>query len=44
MADDSTPVPEVTMSQDVPGFVSNAVLMPFINEVSVIPFIVCGVA
>ena len=24
---------EVTSSQDVPGFVSNALLMPFINEV-----------
>lgn len=24
---------EVTTSQDVPGFVSNALLMPFINEV-----------
>lgn len=26
---------EVTTSKDVPGFVSNALLMPFINEVSV---------
>jgi 3-hydroxybutyryl-CoA dehydrogenase len=25
---------EVTTSKDVPGFVSNALLMPFINEVS----------
>jgi 3-hydroxyacyl-CoA dehydrogenase len=24
---------EVTTSKDVPGFVSNALLMPFINEV-----------
>lgn len=35
---------EVTTSQDVPGFVSNAVLMPFINEVSVDPFTLCGMA
>ena len=26
-------ITEVTTSQDVPGFVSNAVPMPFINEV-----------
>jgi len=26
-------LPEVTTSKDVPGFVSNALLMPFINEV-----------
>ena len=28
---------EVTSSQDVPGFVSNALLMPFINEVRTPP-------
>ncbi|KAF8526008.1 3-hydroxyacyl-CoA dehydrogenase [Hysterangium stoloniferum] len=28
----TVPYPEVTTSQDVPGFVSNALLMPFINE------------
>jgi 3-hydroxybutyryl-CoA dehydrogenase len=29
---------EVTESKDVPGFVSNALLMPFINEVIVFYF------
>ena len=29
----SARVVEVTTSKDVPGFVSNALLMPFINEV-----------
>jgi 3-hydroxyacyl-CoA dehydrogenase len=29
---------EVTTSKDVPGFVSNALLMPFINEVQ---FLIC---
>ena len=32
-ADKGITLTEVTSSQDVPGFVSNALLMPFINEV-----------
>lgn len=30
----TVPLTEVATSQDVPGFVSNALLMPFINEVN----------
>lgn len=34
-------ISEVTVSKDVPGFVSNALLMPFINEVTHIKYLFC---
>jgi hypothetical protein len=33
-------ISEVTVSKDVPGFVSNALLMPFINEVTPYPILI----
>ena len=35
---------EVTVSKDVPGFVSNALLMPFINEVLPFPILFYSLA